>query len=81
LDGVEETAFESLGTCHGFVEDLKKNIVLSPAGLDFGFHNKQFWFWVPSRKVGIKIGINLNCDCITLFQFLFQLLEVQNDLE
>ncbi len=29
----------------------------------------------------IKIGINLNCDCTTLFQFLFQLLEVQNELE
>jgi hypothetical protein len=41
----------------------------------------RFWFWVPFRKFGIKIGINLNYDCTTLFQFLFQLLEVQNELE
>ena len=29
---------------------------------------------------GIKIGINLNCDWTTLLQFLFQLLEVFNEI-
>jgi hypothetical protein len=31
----------------------------------------RFLFWVPFRRNGIKIGINLNYDCIILFHFLF----------
>ncbi len=31
----------------------------------------RFWFWVPFRRNGIKIGINLNYDWIIWFHFLF----------
>jgi hypothetical protein len=44
----------------------------NPYNVTLTVGGSRFWFWVPFRRNGIKIGINLNYDWTTLLHFLFQ---------